>query len=248
VANIPAHKVEVTLDGDSGEVSVTGMVDEARLFGNKLRLESTVTARVDRPGLVITDTISSLSAEPAELELLYHTNFGPPLLSPGAKVVLPVAKMAPMNAHAAEEGAAWDTYGPETPGLAESCFLFDLAADAAGQTRALLHSAAGDKGVSLKFSKRQCPCFTLWKSCRAVADGYVTGLEPGINFPNAKSFEKRMGRVVVLQPGQSRTFQIEIEPHADAAAVRAAAAAVAALQAGTAPQFLPAPDPAWSVV
>ncbi|MGD0896232.1 MAG: aldose 1-epimerase family protein [Thermoguttaceae bacterium] len=246
IANTPAHKLEVTIDGDLGSVCVTGTVDEARLFGNKLRLESSVSTRVDRPGLVVTDTITSLSAEPVDLELLYHVNFGLPLLTPGAKVVLPVRKMAPRDAVAAREGAAWSTYGPETPGLPESCFFFDLAADAAGRTQALLRNAAGTQGVSLRFAKSQLPCFTLWKNCQAAVDGYVTGLEPGINFPNAKSFEKRAGRVAVLSPGQSRTFELAIEPHADADAVRDAEAAVAALQRGVVPQILAKPDPAWS--
>jgi hypothetical protein len=246
IANIPAHKVEVTVDGDAGEISVTGTVDEARLFGNKLRLESTCATRVGRPAIRITDTVTSLSAEPADLELLYHVNFGPPLVSPGAKVVLPLRRLAPRDAAAAGDLPAWDTYGPETPGLPEACFFCDLAADAAGRTQALLRSPSGTQGVSLKFAKSQLPCFTLWKSCRAALDGYVTGLEPGLNYPNVKSFEKRAGRVAVLMPGQSRTFELEIEPLADADAVRDAAAAVAALQRGTVPQILPSPDPAWS--
>ena len=40
IANRPAHKVEVTIDGDSGQITVLGVVDEARLFGNKLRMTS----------------------------------------------------------------------------------------------------------------------------------------------------------------------------------------------------------------
>ena len=38
IANQPAHKVEVTVDGDSGEISLTGVVNETRLFFNKLYL------------------------------------------------------------------------------------------------------------------------------------------------------------------------------------------------------------------
>ena len=92
IANIPAHKVEVSIDGDAGEISVTGVVDEARLFASKLRLTSTVTTRVGRPGLTITDVVRNVSAEPGELELLYHVNFGMPLVNPGSKVVLPVKR------------------------------------------------------------------------------------------------------------------------------------------------------------
>jgi hypothetical protein len=110
----------------------------------------------------------------------------------------------------------------------------------------LLVGAAATQGVSLKFNKNQLPCFSLWKNRQAACDGYVTGLEPGINFPNVRSFEKRMGRVAILEPGQSRAFAVEVEAHPDAASVRAAEADVARLQQGTVPQVLVAPDAHWS--
>jgi hypothetical protein len=246
IANIPAHQVSVTIDGDSGEIVVSGTVDEARLFGNKLRMISTVSTKVGQPRLTVTDEITNLSAEPGQLELLYHTNFGPPLLTPGARVVLPIKKIAPRDPVTAADVPTWNVYGPEAPGLAEVCYFCDLAADAAGRTRALLHSAAGDQGVSMIFNKRKLPCFTLWKNRQAVADGYVTGLEPGINYPNRRSFEEQRGRVAVLAPGETRRFEVTIEAHPDAGAVAAAQRAVAAIQAGVTPEVCAKPDPLWS--
>jgi len=246
IANIPAHKVEVTVDGDSGEISVTGVVDEARLFFNKLRMTTTYTTRAGRPGMTITDTITNISAEPGELELLYHTNFGLPLVGLGAKVVLPVRKMAPRDTDGVGNLDQWDTYGPETPGAPEAVFFFDLAADPAGATQATLRGAAGNQGVTLRFNKSQLPYFTLWKNRQAAVDGYVTGLEPAINFPNARSFEKEQGRVAVLAPGESRSFELSLEVHPDAAGVQAAEQAVAKLQQGATPEILPQPSPEWS--
>ena len=246
IANRPASKVEVTIDGDSGEIAVTGTVEESRFFGSKLRMVSTIVTRQGQPGLSVSDTVTNLSAEPADLELLYHVNFGTPLLTPGARVVLPVKKLAPRDPAAVADFPAWNSYGPETPGLPEAVFFVDLAADPAGRTQALLVNAAGTQGVSLKFDKRQLPCFSLWKNRQAACDGYVTGLEPGINYPNVKSFEKRMGRVVELAPGQSRSFELEIEAHAVPSAVAAAEAAVAQLQAAVTPQVLHEPSPDWS--
>lgn len=246
IANIPAHKVEVAVDPDTGEIAVTGVVDEARLFGNKLRMVSTLSTQVGRPGLTITDVITNLSAEPSELELLYHTNFGVPLLNPGSKVVLPVKKMAPRDTAAMTNLSEWDTYGPESPGSPEAVFFFELAADSEGRTQALLHNASADRAVSLRFNTRQLPYFTLWKNRQAAADGYVTGLEPGINFPNRKSFEKEKGRVAVLGPGESRSFELILEVHPDAQSVAAAQRAVAQLQGGTMPRILPQPDPEWA--
>ena len=246
IANTPAHKVEVTIDGDSGEITIVGEVDETRLFGNKLRLTSTITTKVGQPGMTVVDEIKNLSAENGELELLYHINFGAPLLTPGAKVVLPVKTVAPHNGVAVENLSEWDTYGAETPGMPEACFFFDLAADANDNTQVLLRNVTGDKGVSLKFNKTQLPCFTLWKNRQAVADGYVTGLEPALNFPNVKSFEKRQGRVVELSPGESRCTEITIEVHPDASSVAAAEKTVAAIQGDTPMDVLQQPKPEWS--
>ena len=120
------------------------------------------------------------------------------------------------------------------------------ARDGDGQTRVLLRSATGNQGVSLIFNKRQLPYFTLWKNRQAESDGYVTGLEPAINFPNRKSFEKEQGRVAILAPGELRRFEVTIEAHTDAATVAVAETAIAALQQTVAPEVCSEPDPCWS--
>jgi len=246
IANIPAHKVLASVDGREGRIELTGVVDEARLFFNKLRLTSTYVTTVGQPGMTLIDTVTNISAEPAELELLYHINFGTPLLDAGSKVVLPVRRLAPRDAVAAGTVDQWDTYGPETPGVSESVFFMQLAGDQEGNTRALLRNAAGNQGVSLLFNTQQLPYFTLWKNPQAAIDGYVTGLEPGINFPNCKSFEKQQGRVVVLQPQQSLRFEITLEVHPDEQSVQEATQQVMALQGDREPEILAQPDPQWS--
>lgn len=246
VGNIPAHKVDVTIDGDSGEIIIGGVVDESRLFGNKLRMTTTIRTKVGSTELTVTDEIANISAEPSELEFFYHINFGMPLVTPGAKVSLPIKKMSPRNAMAVANLPEWNIYGPETPGLAEVCFLIETAADANGQTRAVLRSAAGDQGVSVKFNNTQLPFFTLWKNRLAAADGYVTGIEPAQNFPNPKSFEKRNGRVAVLKPGETRRFGVSIEALPDAASVAAAEKVVATIQGSVKPEICAQPDPSWA--
>ena len=120
----------MTIDGDSGEIAVTGVVDEARLFGNKLRLATTIRTQVGSPALTITDEITNLSAEPGELELLYHINFGLPLVTPGREGGACRSRSLPRATRWPWPNLPqWNVYGPETPGLAEACFFFDLAAD-----------------------------------------------------------------------------------------------------------------------
>jgi hypothetical protein len=246
IANLPAHKVEVAIDGDSGRIAIRGTVDEARLFGYKLRLETSIESVAGQPGLVVHDKVTNLSAAASDFELLYHVNFGPPLVQPGSKVLLAMKKLTPRDAMAAADIPTWDLYGPETPNLPEVCFFAEPTADADGNTQALLHNPAATQGVSLKFNVRQLPCLSLWKNREAACDGYVTGLEPATNYPNIRSFEKQMGRVVDLAPGQSRDFSLALDPLADAACVQAAAAAIAQLQRGTRAEICNQPDPRWS--
>jgi hypothetical protein len=141
----------------------------------------------------------------------------------------------------------WNRYGDEGS-ITEIVHFCELAADAAGRTQVLLHNAAGNHGVGIHFNKQHLPCFSLWKNLQPAADGYVTGLEPGINFPNPRSFEKQKGRVAMLAPGASRTFEVTIEALGDAAAVAAAKSAITAIQGDVTPEILSAPNPDWSVV
>jgi hypothetical protein len=246
IANIPAHKVEVAIDGDAGRIAIHGTVDEARLFGSKLRLETSIETKIGRPTIVVRDTVKNLSAAASDFELLYHINYGQPLAQPGSKVVLPIRRLAPRDAMAATDLPTWNVYGPETPGSKEVCFFIESAGDGEDNTRVLLHNPAATQGVALKFNLWQLPCFTIWKNREAAADGYVTGLEPATNYPNMRSFEKRHGRVVSLAPGESRLFELEITTLDSAAAVSAAAEVVNQIQKRAKPEILSQPDPRWS--
>jgi len=95
---------------------------------------------------------------------------------------------------------------------------------------------------------KQLPCFTLWKNTGAAADGYVTGLEPGTNFPNPRTYEGRQGRVVKLDAGGSAVFQVGLEIHDGAEQVQKAEQAISALQAGVTPQVCQRPQAPWCVV
>ena len=61
----------------------------------------------------------------------------------------------------------------------------------------------------MTLSTEQLPFFTLWKNTAAENDGYVTGLEPGTNFPYNRRIERKAGRVPKLAAGESRHFAID---------------------------------------
>jgi hypothetical protein len=236
IANTPAHRVEIMTDlaGD-GVLGVRGEIDEAAMFGPGLRLTSTYETVPGSNRLTIRDVVRNLSARSLELQLLYHTNFGPPFLEAGSKLLLPVRQAAPRDPRAAEDVKTWQTYREPTAGYTEQCYYAELIGDDHEQTVVLLRNAAGDRGVSLEYGIRALPCFTVWKCTQAEADGYVTGLEPATNYPNLKTFERSHGRVVTLAPQQTYAVQIDLSVHATAAEVAAVTKRITELQHRTHP-------------
>ncbi len=245
IANRPAQQVEVLIDPDQGQISVRGVVEETRFLFTKLRMTSTYTVRAGKSAIWVRDEVENFSGSPAEMQMLYHINFGQPLLDPGSRFIAPLGRLMPRDARAAEGLAAWDVYAPPVAGYAEQVYFMELLADARGDTPALLANAAGDRGVSIHVPKSQLPCFTLWKNTTASSDGYVTGLEPGTNFPNPRSFEGRQGRVVRLAPGGRAAFDLRLALHQNAGEVQSAAEAIAHLQAGVTPEIHDQPQPDW---
>ena len=129
--------------------------------------------------------------------------------------------------------------------MAERVYFFRMLADADGDTEALLRTSRADRGVSLRWNVRQLPCFTLWKNETALPDGYVTGLEPGTNFPNPRSFEQQHDRVVRLAAGQTYAMQVGISLHTSPSDVEEAAERIRSLQGDAQPHLVDQPDPDW---
>jgi hypothetical protein len=246
IANLPAHRLVVEADPATEELSVTGVVDECRFHFQKLRLTSTLRTRRGEPGVQIIDEVTNLSGNPGEMQLLYHTNFGPPLLEPGATILAPVRRLMPRDERATAGLDGWNRYASPRARAEEEVYFSQLLADRDGWTQVLLRDEAGTRGVSLRFAVAELPCFTLWKNSPPLADGYVTGLEPGVNFPNPRSFEAQQGRVRRLEPGETVRFELALEFHGDGQSVAAAEASIARLQQAAQPEICPQPQSDWT--
>ena len=246
IANLPASRVEITADQESGEIAVCGEVYETRLFFSKLKLTTQIRTIANSSAFSVTDTVSNIGSTPAEMELLYHINFGPPVLEPGGKVLFPIRRMAPRDATAAAEMDRWDSYGPGVPGKPETAYYAQLLGDGRGDSLAMIHNESVTLGVRVDFNVNELPCFTLWKNEQPTCDGYVSGLEPAVNFPNRRSFEKAQGRVITLRPGESRSCTVSITGLTSSDAVAAARDEVLRLQTQCPPEVLHQPQPEWS--
>jgi len=86
-------------------------------------------------------------------------------------------------------------------------------ADKDGRTVILLQNNLADRAASMSYSIKELPYLTLWKNTAAVNDGYVTGLEPGTNYPNHRAIERKAGRVPKLAGDASHAMTIDYGIH-----------------------------------
>jgi hypothetical protein len=242
VANLPAHHLDVTLDEANGTITLTGAVDETRFLFHSLRMTTSLTLHADRHRVSWTDSVKNISDRPATMQMLYHVNFGPPLLGPGSELIAAIDELAPRDAAAVADVPTWNRYVSPQGGRGEQVHLARVRPGGDGLAAAMLVGPEGRNAATLSWQADTLPCFALWKNQGGLADGYVTGLEPGTNFPNPRSFEESQGRVVPLSPGASVRFDLAIE-HVAGAAIEAERRRIGGVSK---PLIHPQPRPGWS--
>jgi hypothetical protein len=183
----------------------------------------------------VEDVITNRGGQEQEFELLYHTNYGRPLLEEGSTFLAPVSRVTPFNEHAAQDIGSYATYAGPKLGFVEQVYCMSPIADQEGRTLVGLENKARDRAVSLAFSVKDLPCVTLWKNTNDLAEGYVTGLEPGTNFPANRRVERAHGRVPKLAAGASHHAAIDFTIYGNAEETGKLTDRISALQGGVKP-------------
>jgi hypothetical protein len=231
IANTPATEIVLLVDRKAPHtIRLRGRVDERMFHGPKLELWTEIATDPGSTSFRISDVVANRGAQEQEFQVIYHANFGQPLLEEGARVEIPHERVTPFNVRAAQGLKTWREYEGPVAGYVEQVYQVRPLAGADGRTAVLLRNRDGSKGCSMSYSVAQLPYFTLWKNTAAAEDGYVTGLEPGTSFPSNRRNERRHGRVPRLAPGAEWRAAIDVDLLGDAARVAAVSNAIAAIQ------------------
>ena len=214
IANIPASQVEAKVGLEEPYwLSVNGTVYERSMFGSNLKLDSSTSTTLGSNTIRIVDEITNLRAVNDEMQILYHCNYGPPFLMKGSKLIAPLMEVAPRDQRAVEGIKEFNVFGSPQTGFIEQVYFLKLIGDDDGWTTAMLANKDETQAVSISFSLRQLPYFTLWKNTNMPEEGYVVGLEPGTSYPNPKAYERKMNRVPILKPGETYRTEIALSVH-----------------------------------
>lgn len=231
-ANIPASRVVLEIDEKPPyAIRLRGELQEKAFKKVDFAIMTELSTEPGRSGFSLHDTLTNQGDYAKEYQALYHSNFGMPLLEAGARFVAPVKQVSPFNAKAGEELGDWQTYRGPTPDYDETVYNVVPYADAQGETLAMLHDRDAELGVTVGFNTRELPVFSLWKNTDTEKQGYVTGLEPGTSYSYNRAYQRPLGLVPTIEPGEQKHFHVRYELLADRAAVEAARKRIETIQA-----------------
>jgi hypothetical protein len=200
---------------DNLEFSIRGKIIQSKVFGPSFELKRTLSGTLGSATIKIHDEVTNCANTPAPHMLLYHLNFGWPLVDEGTDLLWNGPWQSPgekSDTKIFREGNNFRKCPSPLPahsGSGEEVAFIDIKSDESGQCTAGLYNQAINLAVAIRFRKKELPWFTNWQHWGKGE--YVTGMEPGTHPPIGQAVARANKELIFLQPGETREYNIEIE-------------------------------------
>jgi len=220
IHHTPARQVAAqgTWRGDEYEMMISGIIEETRIFGEYLRLTREIRSRLGENVISIQDKVENIDFEPSPLMLLYHFNFGFPLMSEKTEILFSSRRVVPREAETPLDGFA----GWQAPaiGYQERVYYHEnimKSSNREGWATAviqnpkfpLVDNRICDLSVRLSWATENLPRLVQWKMPGAGV--HVLGIEPANCYVEGRAKERERGTLVSLEPGQSLSYELKLE-------------------------------------
>ncbi|MDF2614364.1 MAG: hypothetical protein K0S71_2150 [Clostridia bacterium] len=210
ISHTPAEKVSIVSEWQDEDyiMKLTGEMREAAHFKENLVLKREIMTKLGSKSVEIHDIVENQGQEEQPVMLLYHFNFGYPLLDEKSRVVVPKNKILPRTEIAKQNIIDFEKMSEPIDQFNEHVFYIESESDDNGDTYAALINDELGLGVYVKYNVKQLPILVEWKS---MASGdYALGLEPGNHYLEGRDAERKNGTLKTLGPFEKMAFDVEI--------------------------------------
>ena len=220
VHHTPARQVaaEASWENDALHLYIGGVVEETKIFSEHLRMNRHIQSQVGVNRISIIDEVENIGFERTPHMILYHFNFGFPLLNEHTQLIFPSAAVTPRD-----EGTPVDGYnGFDSPeiGSAERVYYHTLDPDQLADDIASVyinqpyfpipgHEKGAPLSVRLSWDTTTLPRLIQWRM--HCAGTYAMGIEPANCDVKGRVWERENGTLQMLEPGEKRTYHLELE-------------------------------------
>lgn len=216
ISHIPASiesVVQPDLQKGNLRMCITGRMLQSTVFGPHLEMKRSIEAELGNPKIIVADEVTNRGNEPAPHMLLYHINFGWPLIDEGTRLIWEGKWMAREEDDPVfRETGDFKICRPPMKnhsGKGESVAFIDPEADNNGNCCYEVFNSNLSLRVRVRFKKEQLSWLTNWQHWGR--NEYVTALEPGTHPPIGQSAARKKGSLICLQPGETREYNLEME-------------------------------------
>jgi hypothetical protein len=197
-------------EGNEYLLEAVGTVEEAIIFGDKLRLTRSISTAVGSRSLRIRDRVENFGSKPSPFLILYHVNAGFPLLDLSSELVTASSAVEPYDERSACGLIEVNRFSAPQAEFEEMNFLYSMAADERGYTRAALinRGLAGGLGLGLRYHSASLPYLNEWKMLADV--DYVVGIEPVNAKIATRAALRAEDRLPMIAPRETCEMDLEI--------------------------------------
>ena len=189
------------------EMSITGLVRTARVFGPNVELRRTIGSTLGEASIRVCDRFVNRGNEPVPHTWLLHINFGYPLLEPGASTYCYKGKLSPRGDCPEWFTKRKDYKAAPKPqeshrGTGEVFTYIDPKADARGMVLAGVVNKKRGFAVKVEYPREDYPRLGNWQHW-APGGSYTGALEPMTAGVEGRPIDKERGWLRSLEPGET---------------------------------------------
>ncbi len=190
------------------ELKIDGDIRVSRVFGKNLLMTRTIRTALGDNSIEIEDRVCNEGFRVTPFMLLYHMNFGFPLVNENTFLECVEHKVTPQNAIAAGGFREWRHAEPPQMDFVEQVFYHDIPADENGMAHISMINPDCKLKLTVSYRTAELPYLVQWK--QMGCGEYVMGLEPANCYPEGQeNFEKR-GLLKLLSPGEVVTTKVKV--------------------------------------
>lgn len=218
IHHTPSRHVSVLAEwiGDEYEMTIRGVMEETSIFGEQLRLTRTMSSRLGANHVNIMDIVENIGFQPCSHMMLYHMNFGFPLLTEDTIIELPAAHVTSRDSTGdLADILRWQSPDPQVKEQVYDHLLLPQTnrKEWAAVTIRNPHfpcAAASNRDVSVELSwdPATLPRFVQWRMPGAGV--HALGIEPSNCFVSGRAEERSKGTLRILEPGETVLYRLQL--------------------------------------
>lgn len=203
ISHVPAKNFGTQTRWENGDyvLRTQGEVHQTKMYSRHLSIRRTWETSLNSKSVKLHDVITNFEPEDEPYMLLYHFNFGYPLLQADTCVETSKASLNPMNPISTDYHHMMD---PVDGRREELYFRTDLGDRACG----VIYNERLELGAYVAFDTKNLPNMVQWKMMKS--HDYVLALEPCNTFGINRAKAKAEGKLAVLPAYSSVENYLEL--------------------------------------